>query len=81
MHHMDIFHLPPGVNRRKRLVDWLKGQTTLVGLPINSKYQFIVKKDRDLRYLLKKGIVKQIRVQSGFRKCACHQSYLVLNDK
>lgn len=80
MHHMELFHLPPGVARRKKIVDWLKGQQMFVGLPVNSKYQFIVKKDRDLKYLLKKGIVKQVRVQSGFRKCACHQSYLVLAD-
>ncbi len=75
---MEIFHLPPGAYRRQKIVEWLKTQETFVGLPINSKYQYIVKKDRDLRHLLKKGIVKQIRVQSGFRKCACHQSYLVL---
>jgi hypothetical protein len=79
MHHMDIFHLPPGVNRRKKLVDWLKGQQMFVGLPVNRKYQFAVKKDRDLIYLLKKGVLKQIRVRNSL-KCRCHQSYLVLAE-
>lgn len=77
----EIRKLPYGSIRRKQLIGWVKYQIITNGylsngIPINQQHQF-QDNDPDLRYLIKKGILKRIRF--GTRKCK--QTYLILNHE
>lgn len=76
--------MPFGKERRTQLLLWLQTQTeemnwhTPYGFMVNRKHQLIVKKDKDLQYLIKKGILIQINKLSTSRTS---YNYLVLADK
>lgn len=62
----DIQNMPFGKERRTQLLLWLQTQTEEMcwhisyGFIVNRKHQLIIKKDADLQYLIKKGILIQI---------------------
>lgn len=89
-HCRDIQAMPFGKERRTQLLKWLQTQTEQsywhipYGFIVNSKYQLIVKKDPDLQYLIKKGILIQInktRHPSLWSNNRQSFNYLVLADK
>lgn len=59
-----------GVQRRKAIVQYLKlsEQGTMWGITVNRKYCPQLKHDRDLQYLLKRGILVRTRVGTKFCK-------------
>lgn len=71
-----------GLIRRKHIISWIHTQEAMRGLPVNNKYQFNIEKDKDLQILLKKGVLKRLRVHSGYknayRRSGKHQTYLVI---
>lgn len=75
------WHMRPGRQRREALVAALS--QTYAGLeaklPVNNKWQANLV-DRDLRYLLKKGVLARVRDRAG-RKDGKRQTYLVLATK
>lgn len=86
----EIQNMPFGKERRTQLLLWLQTQTKEMcwhisyGFIVNRKHQLIIKKDADLQYLIKKGVLIQInqidRVSLwsvGWRST----NYLVLADK
>jgi hypothetical protein len=80
----NAYHQRYGMSRRRSLVALFEAHPQ-AQLPVNNKHQASSIKDPDLRYLMKKGVLKQIRLGNGrrhplnrsSRKC---QSYLVLAD-
>jgi len=85
-----IKKLPFGKDRRKEIVDWCLKQTPELcwrieyGFMVNTEGSLIVKKDRDLQYLIKKSILKQInkvKFVSLFTNNKCSNNFLVLSDK
>jgi hypothetical protein len=78
----NAYHQRYGMARRRSLVALFESHPG-AQLPVNNKWQASSIKDPDLRYLMKKGVLKQIRPGNGrrhplnrlSRKC---QSYLVL---
>lgn len=86
----EIQHMPFGKERRERLLSWLQTQTEQMswhipyGFIVNRKHQLIVENDRDLQYLIKKGILIQINklytLSLGNNRITSY-NYLVLADK
>lgn len=80
----EIQNMHFGKERRAQLLLWLQTQTEEMswhiayGFMVNRKHQLIVKKDEDLQYLIKKGILIQINKLSTSRTS---YNYLVLADK
>jgi hypothetical protein len=74
IHHI-IFHLPYGKERRVRLLEYIRS-TESKCMWVNGRYQVQVKQDTDLKYLLKKGILKQCRTEAWGNK---RQTYLMLS--
>jgi hypothetical protein len=78
------YHQRCGMACRRSLVALFQSHPN-ARLPVNNKWQASSTKDPDLRYLMKKGVLVQIRAGNGRRhplnrsssKC---QSYLVLAD-
>ena len=62
----EIQNMPFGKERRAQLLMWLQTQTEetswhiAYGFIVNRKHQLIIKKDADLQYLIKKGVLIQI---------------------
>lgn len=86
----EIQHMPFGKERRERLISWLQTQTERMswhiayGFIVNRKHQLIIKKDIDLQYLIKKGILIQInqrKILSLWTGYWRSNNYLVLADK
>jgi hypothetical protein len=73
-----LFYMAPGALRRKYILAWLSTQETMKGLPVNNKYQFNTQYDKDLQILIKKGLVRRIRVGSGYRRGGKNQTYLIV---
>lgn len=77
----EAYHLRPGMARRKVLLTIFRQHPT-TQLPVNNKWQANMA-DPDLRYLMKKGVLCQVRDRGGRRHpmnktSAKRQSYLVL---
>lgn len=85
----NTYHMNGGVNRRnyilETIIKYQFGEGSLVGLPVNNKWQWSTK-DPDIKRLLKKGVVKMIRhatpyginQNTGLKRGGKGQSYLVL---
>lgn len=62
----EIQNMPFGKERRTQLLLWTQTQTKEMswhipyGFIVNRKHQLIVKRDPDLQYLIKKGVLIQI---------------------
>ena len=62
----EIQNMPFGKERRAQLLLWIQTQTEEMcwhisyGFIVNRKHQLIIKKDADLQYLIKKGVLIQI---------------------
>lgn len=71
-----VMSMPYGKIRRTRLLSYI---TTCESkcLYVNCKYQLQIKQDPDLRYLIKKGKLKQDRVSRGWGN-KTNQTILVL---
>ena len=86
----EIQNMPFGKERRAQLLLWLQTQTEEMswhiayGFMVNRKHQLIVKKDEDLQYLIKKGILIQVNklwtLSLGNMRRTSY-NYLVLADK
>ena len=80
----EIEVMPFGKERRAQLLLWLQTQTEEMswhisyGFIVNRKHQLIIKKDADLQYLIKKGVLIQINKLST---ASNSYNYLVLADK
>jgi hypothetical protein len=86
----NTYHMNGGINRRKYILETITkyqfGDSSLVGLPVNNKWQWSTK-DPDIKRLLKKGLVKMIRQatpygrnqNTGLKPGGKGQSYLILN--
>jgi len=66
----------PGMARRHSLVALFE-RFPRSKLPVNSKWQANTV-DPDLQYLLKRGVLVQVRSHPGFRNSSKRQTYLVL---
>lgn len=69
-----------GVERRKALIDHI---LIMKGIPVNRRYMPQIEQDSDLKYMLKKGILKRTRTFNVCRKkrrktSGSHTTYLVL---
>jgi hypothetical protein len=88
----DAYTMNYGIKRRENILKTIENYTkakgcfsVMVGLPVNNKWQWSTK-DSDLKYLIKKGILKQIRHvacrgrngNTGLKKHGKSQTYLVL---
>ena len=77
----EIQNMPFGKERRTQLLLWIQTQTEEMcwhisyGFIVNRKHQLIIKKDADLQYLIKKGVLIQIN------KLSTASTSLVLADK
>lgn len=69
-----VLALPQGKQRRDMIVALLEGGNEV--LAVNCKYRPQLNEDADLRYLIKKGILKPIRMSTGW---FARRTYLVLN--
>ena len=80
----EIQNMPFGKERRVQLLLWIQTQTEEMswhisyGFIVNRKHQLIIKKDADLQYLIKKGVLIQINKLST---ASTSYNYLVLADK
>lgn len=80
----EIQNMSFGKERRAQLLLWLQTQTEEMcwhisyGFIVNRKHQLIIKKDADLQYLIKKGVLIQINKLST---SSTSYNYLVLADK
>lgn len=86
----EIQSMPFGKERRTQLLLWVQTQTDKMywhipyGFIVNSRHQLIIKKDSDLQYLIKKGLLIQInqrKILSLWTGCWSSYNYLVLADK
>lgn len=85
-----IQKMPYGKERRQQLLNWMNTQTQEMhwhipyGFIVNRKYQLIIKKDPDLQYLIKKGVLVQVNklltLSLGSMRRTSY-NYLVLADK
>ena len=86
----EIQNMPFGKERRAQLLLWLQTQTEEMswhiayGFMVNRKHQWIVSRDPDLHYLIKKGILIQINklwsLSLGNMRRTSY-NYLVLADR
>ena len=69
--YREIAAMPFGVERRKQLLAYLAAghaDATYPGVGVNGRHQLILKRDPDLRALLKKGILVRRRKNQGGKK-------------
>ena len=64
----DIMRMPKGKKRRYRLVEHLMSSPSYPDFPVNRRGALILDKDSDLKYLLRKGILKKTRRGSHTRR-------------
>lgn len=74
----EIYAMNCGKERRNLLLEAMKTRMLefSVGLPVDTKYH-LQHWDPDLKYLLKKGLVKQVRIGS----LKSRKTYYILKDK
>lgn len=89
-----VYGMLPGVARRAAIVALIQSYATCglhefrseYGLPVNNRHQWNTKKDPDLKYMLKKGVLVQSRVSTrpgrngntGLKHPSKGQTYLTL---
>lgn len=64
MNLWEIIDLPYGKERRKEILNFLD-RSDRIPFYVNCKYRPQIHQDKDLKYLLKKKIIKTIRVPHG----------------
>lgn len=74
----EVLRMAPGALRRTELLKKLQEPDFgMTGVPVNNKWQQQMRLDRDLRYLVKKGKLMQIRHAAG-KRGGRGQTYLVV---
>lgn len=66
-HFFELQSMPFGKKRRELILQLLKSPVYISfgGLSVNRKYCSQLSEDNDLRYMLKKGILKRVRGDAG----------------